>query len=868
MKPIRIINRSLIVLGAAASLAHGAETFTRSQLDFFESKIRPVLADKCYACHSSKAEKLKGNLLLDTREGTRRGGDNGPAVVPGDLEKSLLIQAIRYHDPDTAMPPKNKGGKLPDSVIADFEQWVRDGAPDPREGEAKVAKLYDTEVAKNWWAYQPITKPSVPQPKDQSWAQTEIDRFILAKLEETSLRPVADADAGTLLRRVCFDLTGLPPSPDTIERFTNKSDRSHEFPLSYEAIVDDLLASPEFGRRWARHWLDVARYAETSGRDVNVVFPEAWRYRDYVIEAFQEDKPFDQLIREQIAGDLLPDRSDEERAKNLTATGFLALGPKSLNETNPRQFAVDLADEQIDATSQAFMGVTIACARCHDHKFDPISQRDYTALAGIFLSTDTRFGTPGGVQARNAASLITVPDSLNLPIVNRRMDPAVWRQKSNRLASIEQQRDQALRERAGGKVRGEIEGGTSSTARLTGFDIVRLITNAKQIEMEIGAYHEDGSLIPKLMGALDRPLTLPSDSRRRRQQSGSQKSSGFEIIADSPLFTRGDITKEGEKVPRGLPAFLARDHDYRMPSTGSGRLELANWIASPRNPLTARVIVNRVWHWLFGRGLVTSVDNFGVTGAKPSHPELLDFLATRFVEQGWSIKKLVREIVLSRTYQLSASNAAELKSEIGDLKSAQAIDPDNLLLSHANVRPLDAESMRDAMLAASGSLDLKPQIGSIIALAGDGPVGGERYQAISETAIAKATGNFRSIYLPVARNVTPDVLAIFDFADPSSVLGARQPTIVPAQALYLLNNEFVHEQSQKLAGRLLRDIPTANTDALIRAATLAILGRPPFADETKVIRDFVSRHSSAPMADTWSRVCRNLFATADYRFLK
>lgn len=858
MKSPGTMYRSFVALCAAASLAQGAETFTRAQLDFFENSIRPVLAEKCYACHSSKAEKLKGNLLLDSREGTRQGGDNGPAVVPGDLDKSLLIQAIRYRDSDTAMPPKNKGGKLPDSVIADFEQWVRDGAPDPRDGAAKTTKSYDTEAAKNWWAFQPVMKPAVPQPKDAAWPSNNIDRFVLTSLEAAGLKPNADADIFTLLRRVSIDLTGLPLAPEEIERISNESQDRRQ---SYEVLVDHLLDSPRFGERWARHWLDVARYAETSGRDVNVVFPEAWRYRDYVIEALQNDKPFDQFIREQIAGDLLPDRSDAERARNLTATGFLAIGPKSLNETNPRQFAVDLADEQIDATSQAFMGVTVACARCHDHKFDPISQRDYTALAGIFLSTDTRFGTPGGVQARNASSLITVPDSLQLPVVNRRMDPNVWRQKSDRLASIEQLRDQALRERAGGKVRGEIDGGTSSTARLTGFDIVRLITNAKQIEMEIGAYHEDGSLIPKLMGALDKPLTISADARRRRQQSGSQKSSGFEIIADSPLFNRGDITKEGETVPRGLPHFLARDHNYRIASNTSGRLELANWIASPQNSLTARVIVNRVWHWLFGRGLVASVDNFGTTGAKPSHPELLDFLASRFVEQGWSIKKLVREIVLSRTYQLSSSEAP-------NPQSASAVDPDNALLSHANVRPLDAESMRDAMLAASGTLDLKPQIGSTIALAGDGPVGGERYQAIGESAIAKANGNFRSIYLPVARNVTPDVLAIFDFADPSAVLGARQPTIVPAQALYLLNNEFVHEQSQRLASRLLRDASPSNTDALIHRATLTILGRPPYDDESKAIRSFVIRHSSDSPTEIWSRVCHNLFASADYRFLR
>ncbi len=436
-----------ILLIAATS----ASAITPEQSTFFEAKIRPVLAEKCYSCHSAQAEKVKGELLVDTRAGTLRGGENGPAIVPGDLGKSLLITAMRWQDADTGMPPKNKGGKLPESVIADFEQWVKMGAPDPREGASTVAKAYDPVAAKSWWAYQPMTKPAVPQPKDAGWAKTNIDRFILAKLEEKNLKPVADADAATLTRRLYLDLSGLPPPPGAT------------------ANVDQLLNSRQFAERWARHWLDVARFAETTGRDVNVTMPEAWRYRDYVIDAFHADKPFDQFIREQIAGDLLPDSGDADRAKKLIATGFLAVGPKPLNGTDPRQFAVDLADEQIDTVSQAFMGMTVSCARCHDHKFDPISQKDYTALAGILLSTETRFGTVGGVQGRNASTLVEIPASAGLKKIDRRVDPAVYAQKKAEYDKIVARRDAALAARRGG-------GGSD---QMSSFDVVRLITRAK-----------------------------------------------------------------------------------------------------------------------------------------------------------------------------------------------------------------------------------------------------------------------------------------------------------------------------------------------------------------------------------------------------
>lgn len=851
----------LMVLAAASPLPAAVETPTAEQIKFFESKVRPVLAEHCYGCHSEKAEKIKGGLVLDTRDGIRKGGENGPAVVPGDLNKSLLIQAIRYDDEHLAMPPKRggKGGKLSDAVIADFEQWVRMGAPDPREGKAPViAKKYDTDSARKWWAFQPARKPAVPQPgAAAAWAWTDIDRFVLAGYEQKKLKPVADADRHALLRRASIDLTGLPPSPELIERFTNDKD-----PRAFERIVDELLQSPRYGERWGRHWLDVARFAETSGRDLNLVYPEAWRYRDYVVESFDADKPFDQFIREQIAGDLLPDKSDEERARNLIATGFLAIGPKPMNESIARQFAVDQADEQIDAVSQAFLGITIACARCHDHKFDPVTQRDYTALAGIFLSTDTRFGTPGGNQARNASSLIALPASLKVPMPGRRIDPADWRRKSNALQSYIAQRNEELRTRglaganlqltSSGQVRSD--GNGPLKGNLTDFDLVRISTIAAQLEAEVSTYYPDGSPRPMIMAVLDKPG--PGEPpRRSRGGGGPKKRSGFENVADAPFLIRGDIRKEGERIPRGLPEFLSGGAKPRIAANASGRLELANWIASPRNVLTSRVFVNRVWHWLFGRGLVASVDNFGTTGSPPTNPELLDHLALRFIDQGWSVKKLLREIMLSHVYQLSC-----------DMDETNfAADPDNTLCWRMNQRRMDAESLRDSMLFASGALDLKRRPGSILADVGEGPVGGPRNKVIVEDQIVKANGTYRSLYLPIARNVTAETLAVFDFSDPSTVQGARQITTVPPQSLYLMNSQFVSQQSEILARRVIKG--AAGFDERFRLGCLLVWSRPPNAEEAAAARAFLSRQPEPDSEMAWIGVCRALFGAAEFRYL-
>jgi hypothetical protein len=850
------------------------------QLDFFEKKIRPVLSEHCYKCHSEKSEKVKGGLLLDTREGIRRGGDNGPAVVPGELKDSLLIEAIHYTNKDFAMPPEKSGGKLPDAVIKDFEKWITMGAPDPRDGAAKVVKKFDAEAARKWWSFQPIQKPATPALKDTAWPRSDIDRHVLAGLEAKGIKPVGDADKLTLLRRVYFDLIGLPPSPKDIDAFMK--DQS---PDAFAKVVDRLLASPQFGERWGRHWLDVARYAESSGKDVNIAFPHAWRYRDYVIESFNEDKPYDRFLREQIAGDLLQAKDSAESAENLVATGFLAIGTKSLNEQNPRQFALDLADEQIDTVSQAVMGLTVACARCHDHKFDPITQREYYAMAGIFLSTDTRYGTPAGIQNRHPSSLIDLPTGAGVKTISKTMAPEMRVRLQQRLDELKKDQEEFLKERFQMRLGGGQGAGTRP--ELSAQDQqrrLRTITQIGQLEAQLGAFDTRGEPKALAMGVQDRSAEQPrgggiGDRFRDAMRGRFGGRAAFNSIIDSPLFARGDVDKPGERVPRGVLTLFTNDTEPTIDRKTSGRRELADWLTSPQNPLTARVFANRMWHWLFGRGVVESVDNFGTTGQQPSNPALLDHLATRLVENGWSMKKTIREIVLSRSYQLASTF---------DDRSFAA-DPENKLVWRQDKRRLDAECVRDAMLSAAGSLDLNAPVGSAIAIAGDGPIGQRRFVGVSEETLVEPKTNVRSVYLAVARDFLPDALAVFDFAEPSLVTGARETTNVPSQALYLLNSPFATTQAQKFADRLLAAYPggpnggvTANLDQRVASAYWTAFGRAPTSGERQAATMFFSRFpsnwskgdkSTAGVRDAedtraaWTSFCRALFACAEFRYL-
>jgi hypothetical protein len=863
--------------GAAA-----AQPLSQDQIDFFEKKIRPVLSEKCYKCHAENSEKIKGGLTLDTREGIRRGGDNGPAIVPGSLKDSLLIDAIHYTNKDFSMPPQKSGGKLSDAVIQDFEKWVQMGAPDPRNGAAKLVKKYDTEKAKSWWSFQPPVKAPVPTVQDAAWPKTDSDRYLLAALEAKGLKPVADADKLTLIRRVYFDLVGLPPTLPDIEAFVKDTS-----PAAFARVVDRLLASQQFGEGWGRHWLDVARYAESSGKEANFSYPHAWRYRDYVIAAFNEDKPYDQFLREQLAGDLLPARTENERAEHKIATGYLAIGAKSQNEQNPRQFALDVADEQIDAISEGMLGITIACARCHDHKFDPIPQRDYYSLVGIFLSTDTRYGTAAGLQNRRPTPLIELPASSGLPTISKILYPQERERLEMEVAEMTRERDTLLAERLAARRSGAAD---NATGVQKGIKVLGLITRVGMMEAELNSFDPSGR--PKIlaMGVQDRPA--PSLSQNEdTSNSGAMKQGGkgafarvyggapaFPYITDSPLYARGEVDKPGEKVPRGFLTMFASSEPTAIRPGTSGRLELAQWLTSPANPLPARVMTNRIWHWLFGKGIVESVDNLGSTGQKPSNQALLDYLALRFQQEGYSVKRMVRELVLSHAYQLSS---------VFDEKSFAA-DPENALVWRMSKRRLDAECIRDAMLAVSGDLQTQAPVGSAIAMAGDGMINGPRGRGISEENISGETA-VRSVYLPVARDLLPDSLALFDFAEPSLVSGERETTNVPSQALYMLNSPFVGNRAARLGERVMVGYPAGPNAGLaaflperITYAYWLAFSRPPDMVERTAAMNFFNRFPAgwkmgsggvAGVRDAeatkaaWTNFCRALFASAEFRYL-
>lgn len=641
------------------------------------------------------------------------------------------------------------------------------------------------------WSHQ---APVMPQNAAQG-----IDGFIREKITAAGLKPAGPADERVLLRRLSFDLVGLPPS--------NSSD--------YEKMVDELLNSPRFGERWGRHWLDVARYAESNGRESNLTFPHAWRYRDYVIDAVNGDVPYDRFIAEQIAGDLLPAKDDAERARLLIATGFLALGAKGLNEMNPAQFAADVADEQLDAVTRAVMASSIACARCHDHKTDPFSMEDYYGLVGIFKSTQTFYGNWIDSENGNHGHLIRLPELPGQTIVGKSLPEARVRQLQAELAKLnaDDKEQQAYIAKA------------QAEKRDIGGEFHKLLTNALRIlwtrggvEGALEAVDEKGRALPLCMGVKDAK------------------------IVDSPVFERGELAQPRDVIPRRFPKLFSIE--MSVPKHQSGRLELAKWLTSRQNPLTARVMVNRVWRHLFGAGLVRTMDDFGATGEAPSHPELLDYLAVRFMDGGWSVKKLIKEIVLSETYRQSSSGRSDS-------------DPDNRLLSHVNKRRLDAEVIRDSMLAVSGLLDTSRRPGSLVA-----ELDGQSVSLIGFNAKLPKDldgSHQRSIYLPVIRDHLPDVLEQFDVANPSLVTGDRDVTNVPLQALYLLNGPFVQEMAAALAKRV------ESAPNRVRRAFELCFNRSPDAHEVALAEKFLQ---NAPGDDSkrFTAYCQALLCSAEFRF--
>ena len=799
---------------------------TAEELKFFEAEIRPILITNCYGCHSKTANLAKAKLRLDTRDAVRKGGRSGPALIPGDPDSSLLIQAVRYLDVDFQMPPD---GKLTGEEIRALEKWVAMGAPDPREekpvdsagspngvspGTAHRWSKDDIAQGKNThWAYRPVVDSKPPTAADPQWANNAIDGFVFAEMAERGLTPAARADPHTLLRRASFDLTGLAPTQDALAAFD--SDAAARSPAAaFATAVDAMLASTAFGERWGRHWLDVARYAESSGKESNILYPHAWRYRDYVVQAFNEDKPYDRFLTEQIAGDLLPAADDIERGENLVATGYLAIGTKSHNARGNAQFQMDLADEQLDATTQGMLGLTVACARCHDHKFDPIPQKDYYALAGIFLSTDTRYGTFDAQGNNHPAELIELPAGSKLPL-GPKMRPdqrsllAVANARAETIAAEAQETINAAR-----------------TARAKGEELPANIQQqvvraraaqgaAKNLTSLTERFGPDGDPTAKnlvAMGATDRNRAM-----------------------NARVLDRGELDKPGAAVPRGFVELISRGDEPAIVRGSSGRLELARWIANANNPLTARVWANRVWLHLFGRGLVPTPDNFGMSGQKPTHPELLDHLATRLIADGWSTKKLIREIVLSRAYAMASAF---------DPKDAE-IDPDCNYLWRMTPKRLEAEAIRDSMLAAADILVRKPKLGSPITFA-EGAARG----AAQERIIGSTNGdgdNNRSIYLPIVRDKVPESLDVFDFAESAYVMGQRDVTNVPTQALFLMNSKEIARICDMFAMRVISAGPK-EIDRVNAAFTIA-LGRKPTASEVAFCRDFLDDFKKATVKD-------------------
>lgn len=940
-----------------------AEEEASAGLELFEKRIRPVLVGQCYECHSAEAKTLRAGLVLDSRDGLRQGGDSGPAVVPGKPDESLLLEALRYEGFE--MPPS---GKLADDVIADFRKWIELGAPDPRDATSQPApQVTDPLAARSYWSFQAITSPSVPQPMGNIWAANDIDRFVLSRLEGEGLQPGGDAGAAHLVRRAYHDLIGLPPTVEELAAFETAYVADPKGVWS--ELVDRLLASPRFGERWGRHWLDLARYADSTGGGRSMLFGSSWRYRNYVIESFNADVPYDRFIVEQIAGDLLTSDDYRARQRQLVATAFLALGPTNYEEQNKRQLRMDVVDEQIDTVGRVFLGMTIGCARCHDHKFDPIPTADYYALAGIFRSTHTLVHAnvsnwverelpldPAAQQIWNEYEQVlaaatervnaqrTVVKKLReeLPIVTLDDGEAKLVGSWQTSASVKPYVGDGYRYATGNKasavykLAGRVkpgsyevrvsytphanrskktnvvvhhaEGATEITLDQTMPPVVDSLYvslgkfafgSDSKAAVEIAAVDEGRPFVVDAVQCL--PAAEEAVSRKDESSDASESSSAdvaspneqdfsapLAVLADAEraldaaekelkklkasappappktmaiedeaetgdfqVCIRGNIDRLGDPAPRGFLSVIELDESPpTIPSGASGRLELARWIASAEHPLTSRVMANRVWQYLFGQGLVRTADNFGTTGEMPSHPELLDYLARRFSSEGWSTKRLIREIMLSHTYRLASEPRAD----------ALAVDPDNHLLAYQNRRRVDAEVLYDSLFALGGSLELAEQVGETV-----------RKGTKSEYGYKFDTG-LRAVYLPVFRNNLPDVFAVFDFPDPNLSIGTRTTSTLATQALFLMNSPLVIEQSRRAAESLLA------VEGLDDAARLELwyrraLARSPNGRERKQALAFLAGGDEADTAlekqtlERWAAICHAVMASVDFRYV-
>jgi len=738
-----------------------------------------------------------------------KGGDNGPAIVPGNPDASLLIRAVRHTDENLKMP---ENGKLADGQIAALLRWVERGAVYPA-GVRPIARAGDP----NHWSFQPPATPSIPAVNDTAWPQSPIDHFILATLEATKVAPASAADKRTLIRRVTFDLTGLPPTQAEIENFIH-DDR----PEAFASVVNRLLDSPAYGEHWGRHWLDVARYADSNGLDENVAHGNAWRYRDYVVASINQDKPFNQFVMEQIAGDLLPFDNEAQQHSQLIATGFLSIGPKVLAEVDQPKMRMDIVDEQIDAVGRVFLGLTLGCARCHDHKFDPISTGDYYGLAGVFKSTKTMDSYIKAAKWHEhvlpSAETTRLQAAYHADLAGKKQAIADFVATADKAAKEGLAADAAVPE--------QLETLYPEATK----------TELAKLREQLAALERDGPDLPTTMGVTE------------------------DETVDVAIHLRGDTQKLGDVVPRRTPATITGAISPEFPAKSSGRQQLAHWLVDPHHPLTARVFVNRVWRWHFGRGLVRTTDNFGLLGEAPTHPELLDWLAQRLVADGWSLKALHRLLVNSSTYQQASVPRPETLEA----------DPENRLLGRFSIRRLGAEEVRDALLAVSGQLD--PTIGGSVLKVKN------RGYLFDHTSIdlTDYTSNRRSLYLPVIRNHVYDLFQLLDFPDPAVPTGDRSTSTVAPQALLMMNSEFVMQAAERLAERFIRE-HDSNAERL-SAAVHAIYGRDATNEELVAHDQFLTRveetlSDSEPDAmvrsrHAWTVFCHTLLASNEFIYVK
>jgi len=818
----------LLLLLFAVPCAFGEEPAapTKEQLNFFETKIRPVLVGHCYQCHAAEAKLLKGGLRLDHREGLLKGGDTGAAIVPGKPEKSLLLKALKYDGLE--MPPK---GKLTESVVKDFEMWITMGAPDPRKADdVPKPRTIDLEAGRKFWAFQPVVDPTPPNVKSVEWPRDSIDRFVLAKLEDKGLKPVADADRYTWLRRVTFDLTGLPPSTKEIDDFIRD-----ESPKAREKVVDRLLASRAYGERWARHWLDLTGYADMMGTSNNVYAEHAWRYRDYLIEAFHKDKPFDRFIREQIAGDLMKADTIPERAENITATGFLMVGDVEIVEPDKAKLEADHIDTQVSKIGTAFLGMTLGCVRCHDHKFDPIRLTDYYGIAGMLRSSPSTHKIPFGVWSLlNSTELPETPEQR----AARQKQEA---EQEKKIAAMKEEQSKLAAEKKTVEV-----------------DLTKAKDDKEKTATLTKRRDDLAGRVSKLAATIKHAEFFRSKAPRAFAIHDSEKP------ADMPIYIRGNPYAPGKVVPRGVVQVASWSNPPEIPENQSGRLQLADWLADQRNPLTARVTVNRIWQKLFGEGLVRSVDYFGARGETPSHPELLDHLAARFMSRGWSQKQLIRALVLSRVYGLSSVNDY----------AAMKVDPDNRLLWRMNRQRLEAEAIRDGLLAVSGELQTsegghglvleEPENCGDLALKGVNPPNYTHRKP-------RANQEFqRTIYLPVMRtntNANDRIRNFFDFVNPAQIAGQRSQTVVPTQSLFLMNNDLFRKRAKVLADKLIAQ--HVSVEERLNQLWLTVYNRLITNAERENVRKFLSELSPLVQAQEsvlWTELCHSLLASNEFVF--